>query len=119
MRTSEAHLVTDLMRAHAAEPSEAIAYRQAPRCHVCSAADKGFAGGAAVRELVDDLLLVPKTITSIVRLIEPFQAGWPEEGRISRYGVMRHSRNHLKWEQAAARQIAERNAARAQKVDEA
>jgi hypothetical protein len=33
--------------------------------------------------------------------------------------LMRHARNHLRWEQPAARRIAERNAERAGKVDDA
>src|SRR6266508_185877 len=108
-RTSEWTTVSGLMQAQRADDdlSAVAEYRSDPRCHVCSASDRGLAAGGAVRSLVDDLLLVPKTYASILRCIEPFMESWPEDARISRYGLMRHAKKHLRWEQAAARKIAE------------
>jgi hypothetical protein len=96
-----------------------LGYRTDSRCHVCSAPDRDVPNGWAVRNLVDELLLVPKTYAAILRLIEPLMASWPDDARISRHSLMRHSRNHLAWEQAAIRQIAERHAQETGKVDEA
>jgi hypothetical protein len=72
-----------------------------------------------VRNLIDELLVVPKTYAAILKLIEPLMEMWPEDARISRHSLTRHSRNHLQWEKAAARQIAERHAQKAGKLDEA
>jgi hypothetical protein len=72
-----------------------------------------------VRNLIDELLVVPKTYAAILALIEPLMETWPEDARISRHSLTRHSRNHLQWERAAARRIAERHAQKAGKVDEA
>ena len=119
-RTTEWHAVAGLMRAQeVADAAKPVDYQTDPRCHVCSAPDRGLSNGWGVRNLVDELLLVPKPYASILTLIEPLMETWPEDARISRHSLTRHSRNHLKWEKAAARQIAERHAQKAGKVDEA
>src|SRR3954454_5683147 len=118
-RTSEWGTAAGLMEAQNGSGPITGGYKRDSRCHVCSAPDHDIANGSAVRNLIDDLLLVPKSYAAILRLIEPLMDSWPEESRISRYGLMRHARNHLRWEQAAARRIAERNAERAGKVDDA
>jgi hypothetical protein len=106
-RTSEWGTVAELMQAQGADDPVLVENRTDPRCHVCSAPDRDVPNGLAVRNLIDDLLLVPKTYASILRLIEPLMESWPEDARISRYGLMRHAKNHLRWEQAAVRRIAE------------
>jgi hypothetical protein len=117
-RTAEWQMVAGLMQAQeVTEPP--VEYRIDSRCLVCSAPDRGLPNGWAVRNLVDEMLVVPKTYAAIMRLIEPLTEAWPEEVRISRHSLRRHSQNHLRWEQAAARQIAERNAQKAGKRDEA
>src|SRR5206468_10227274 len=73
--------------------------------------------GRAVRHLIDEWLRVPQTEAAILALIEPLMETWPEDARISRHSLTRHSKNHLQWEQAAARQIAERHAQKAGKRD--
>lgn len=112
-------MVAGLMEAQNGTERTAVEYRTDPRCHVCSAPDRDVPNGWAVRNLIDELLCVPKTYAAILRLVEPLMESWPEDARISRHSLMRHSRNHLAWEKAAARQIAERNAEKAGKVDEA
>jgi len=118
-RTAEWSTVSGLMQAQNGARHPSVEYKTDHRCHVCSAPDRGVPNGAAVRNLVDDLLLVPKTYASILKLVEPLMESWPEGARISRYGLMRHAKNHLRWEQAAARKIAERHAKKAGKIDEA
>src|SRR4051812_42446424 len=56
---------------------------------------------------------------AILRLIEPLMESWPEEARISRYSLMRHARSHLAWEQAAIREVADRRAHEARKLEDA
>jgi hypothetical protein len=112
-------MVAGLMQAQNGSDLAPVEYRTDSRCHVCSAPDKDLANGGAVRNLVDELLLVPKTYAAILRLIEPLTKEWPDDCRISRHSLTRHAKNHLRWEQAAARQIAERSAQKAGKRDEA
>lgn len=118
-RTSEWNTVAGLMQAENGSSHAPTEYKSDPRCHVCAAPDRGVPNGAAVRDLIDDLLLVPKTYASILKLVEPLMGSWPEDARISRYGLMRHSKNHLRWEQAAARRLAEQHARRVGKIDDA
>jgi|tagenome__1003787_1003787.scaffolds.fasta_scaffold20983052_2 hypothetical protein len=118
-RTSEWGTVATLMEGQVAKTQPSVDYRADPRCHVCSGPDHDLANGWAVRNLVDELLLTAKPYAAILRLIEPLMKTWPEDARVSRYSLMRHSKNHLRWEQAAARQIVERNAQKAGKRDEA
>jgi len=118
-RTSEWNTVASLMEAQTGGSPTTGDYKPDSRCRVCSAPDRDVPNGSAVRNLVDDLLLAPRPYAAILRLIEPLMDPWPQESRISRYGLMRHARNHLRWEEAAARRIAERNAEKAGKVDDA
>ena len=116
-RTTEWSTVAGLMETRNGGSLPSAEYRTDPRCHVCSAPDQGLPNGWGVRNLIDELLLVPKTYAAILRLIEPLTDTWPEDARISRFSLMRHAKNHLAWEKAAARQIAERRAQKAGKVD--
>jgi hypothetical protein len=112
-------LVAGLMQAQNADDPAVTEYRVDPRCHICAAPDRGVPNGVAIRNFIDELLMVPKGYASILKLIEPLMESWPEDARVSRYSLMRHAKNHLRWEQAAARRIAERHAQRAGKRDEA
>ncbi len=118
-RTSEWSTVAGLMQAQNGSDPLPHPYPIDPRCHVCAAPDKDVPNGWAVRNLIDELLVVPKTYAAILTLIDPLTEAWPEDARISRHSLMRHSRNHLQWEKAAARKIAERHAQKAGKVDDA
>lgn len=118
-RTSEWNRVAGLMQAQSVSDQPSAEYVTDARCHVCSAPDRDVPNGWGVRNLIDELLLVPKPYAAILRLIEPLMEAWPEDLRISRFSLTRHSRNHLAWEKAAARQIAERNAQKTGKQDEA
>lgn len=81
-----------------------------PRCKICSAPQRDLPNGAAVRSLVDDLLLIPRDYSSIMRTLTPLMETWPEELRFSRFALMRHARRHLRWEQSAFRAVADRRA---------
>jgi hypothetical protein len=72
-----------------------------------------------VRDLVDELAVVPRTSAAILRVIDPLMEAWPEDVRISKHSVLRHIQRHLAWEQTAYRQIAERRAKDSGKVGEA
>ena len=109
-RTQEWNTVSGLMQAQTDDVLTVPEYQTNGACHVCSAPDRNVPNGWAVRNLVDELLLVPKTYSSVMRLIEPLMESWPEDSKISRYGLMRHSQRHLAWEKSAAREIAERRA---------
>jgi hypothetical protein len=65
---------------------------------------------AAVKNLAEELLLVPRTYASIVRTLEPLMAEWPPEARFSKHSLARHARRHLRWEAAAFREVADRRA---------
>ncbi|MEX1264785.1 MAG: hypothetical protein WEE66_12795 [Actinomycetota bacterium] len=67
--------------------------------------------GAMVKNLAEQLLLVPRPYTSIVRTLEPIMAEWPPEARFSQHSLARHARRHLNWEAAAFREVADRRAA--------
>jgi hypothetical protein len=93
-------------------------YKVESRCRVCSAPDQDVPNGSGVRNLIDELLMVPRSYSAISRLIDPLMDLWPEDVRISKESVMRHAKRHLGWEDAAVRQIAERRARNSGKVGE-
>lgn len=93
--------------------------RSESRCKICSAPERELPNGAAVRGLVDDLLLIPRDYTAIMRTVAPLMADWPEESQFSRFALMRHARRHLRWEQAAFRAVADRRARRGEKLNAA
>jgi hypothetical protein len=72
-----------------------------------------------VRDLVDELAIVPRTGAAIMRVIDPLMEAWPEDVRISKHSVLRHIQRHLAWEQTAFRQIAERRAKDSGRVQDA
>ena len=94
-------------------------YRPQSRCRVCSAPDRDVPNGAIVRDLVDELAVIPRTCAAILRVIDPLMAAWPEDVRISKHSVLRHIQRHLNWEQTAIRQIAERRAKDSGRVQDA
>ena len=73
--------------------------------------------GAAVKNLVEELVMVPRSYASIVRTVEPFLAEWPPEARFTKHSVARHAHRHLKWEAAALREIADRRTSQLEQVD--
>ena len=100
-RTSEWGTISGLMDSKNVDAVTSVDPRADARCRICSAPNRGVPNGWAVRNLIDELLCVPKSYAAILRLIEPLTAPWPEDARISRYSLMRHARSHLAWEQSS------------------
>jgi hypothetical protein len=100
-------------------PAVSIEPRDEPRCKICRAADKDLPNGAAVRNLVDRLLMVPTPYPEVVRMLSPLMDQWPEGAQPSEFSVRRHAQRHLKWEEAAFRAIADRRADKIAQVAEA
>jgi hypothetical protein len=114
-RSATWNLTADLM-ASGHEEQPPIHPLTESRCKICSAAERDLPNGAAVRGLVDDLLLIPRDYSAIMRTVAPLMADWPEELRFSRFALMRHARRHLRWEEAAFRAVADRRSRQAAKV---
>lgn len=85
-------------------------YRPEPRCHICTAGEtrKGLKNGEAVRNLIDTLLLYPKSYKDIETIILPFMAEWPDKHRITYRSIRTHQRQHLPWDKLAMRMMVER-----------
>lgn len=94
------------------ETLDGIEFRYQPerRCRVCSATDprKGLQNGGQVKQLVDDLLLYPKDIAGIWRVIEPMMAQWPHQHKISYKSIRTHQKRHLPFDALALRGMVER-----------
>jgi len=108
-------MASELMAA--SSPEEPVEIRSEARCKVCAAPERDLPNGAAVKNLVEELLLVPKPYAAILRLVEPLLADWPEEYRFSKYSLRRHAQRHLRWEQTGFRAIADRRAHEAERVN--
>ena len=87
-------------------------YLPEPRCRVCTAdeARKGLTNGLAVKNLVDTLLLYPKSLADIQRTIDPMMETWPNKYRITYKSVRTHLNKHLAWDKRALRKMVERYA---------
>lgn len=89
---------------------EVYGYKPEPRCHVCAADMKGYKNGNQAKELVDTLLLYPKSFAEVLRIVEPLMEGWPEKAKITYRSIKTHMDKHLPWDRLAFRMIAERRA---------
>lgn len=84
-------------------------YLPEPRCRICSASEpkKGLPNGMDVREMVDTLLLYPKSVADVFRTIEPMMADWPAKAKITYKSIRTHQNNHLAWDRLAVRTMVE------------
>jgi hypothetical protein len=89
------------------------------RCKVCMSSMADLPNGPAVKDLVTELLMVPRPYESIMRTVEPFMSERPFEARFSCHSVRRHAQRHLRWEEQALRAIADRRANHLAQVDAA
>lgn len=89
---------------------EEFRYLPEPRCRVCSADDsrKGLTNGLAVKNLVDSLLMWPKSLAEIQRIIDPMMESWPAKYHITYKSVRGHQNKHLAWDKLAYRMMVER-----------
>lgn len=85
-------------------------YLPEPRCRVCTAGEarKGLRNGAQVSNLVDTLLLYPKSVADVHRTIEPMMEDWPTKAKITYKSIRTHLHNHLSWDRVAMRMMVER-----------
>jgi len=85
-------------------------YMPEPRCRVCSAdeARKGLINGRIVRNLVDDLLLYPKSMKEVLFTIEPLMETWAPKYKISYKSIRTHMKKHLAWDRLAMRMMVEK-----------
>jgi len=81
-------------------------YRLVPQCRVCKSPE-------SIRNLIDKLLLAPKSYKEVLRQIRPLeeQLGVEESQLISYDSVRNHQRNHLPSDKQEIREIVERRAA--------
>lgn len=88
---------------------EEFKYLPEPRCRVCTAGEesKGLPNGVEVGNLVDSLLLYPKSVADIQRTIEPMMEGWPPKARITYKSIRTHLNKHLAWDRLAVRKMVE------------
>jgi hypothetical protein len=86
---------------------EDFKYMPEPRCRVCTAADKGTPNGVEVRELINSLILYPKSVADIQRTIEPMMADWPNKSKITYKSIRTHQNKHLAWDRLAVRKMVE------------
>ena len=86
---------------------EEFRYLPEPRCRVCTANDKNLPNGLEVQELVDGLLLYPKSVADIYRTIEPLMADWPPKAKVTYKSIRTHQDRHLAWDRRAMRVMVE------------
>ena len=84
---------------------EVYSYRLIPQCRVCKSPE-------SIRNMVDSLLLFPKSYKEVLRHIRPLEEslGVEEAALISYDSIRNHQRNHLPMEKQAVREIVERRA---------
>lgn len=84
---------------------ELYLYKRSPQCKICNTSDD-------LRNIVDSLLLFPKSYKEVLRAIEPLQEklGLPKEERINYENIRNHQKNHLPFEKRMVREVVERRA---------
>lgn len=89
---------------------EVFRYLPEPRCRVCSAGEarKNLPNGSRVTNLVDTLLLYPKSMLEVLHTIEPLMEEWPPKARITYKSIRTHLHKHLGYDRAAMRLMVER-----------
>jgi len=85
---------------------ETYTYNYSTRCKICTA-------GEELKNLVDTLLLYPKSYAETLRSIQPLQErlGIEEKDRITYDNIRIHQKKHLPFDKIAVREIVERRAA--------
>lgn len=89
---------------------EEFRYLPEPRCRVCSAGDvrKRLPNGANVANMVDSLLLYPKSISDVYRAVEPLMGEWPPKSKITYKSIRTHLNKHLAFDHKAMRLMVEK-----------
>ena len=84
---------------------ELFLYKTSPHCKVCNTSDD-------LKNIIDSLLLFPKSYKEVLRAIQPLQDKLdlaPEE-RINYENIRLHQKNHLPFEKRVVREVVERRA---------
>lgn len=84
---------------------ELFLYKSSPLCKVCNTSDD-------LKNIIDSLLLFPKTYREVLQAIQPLQdkLGLEEHDRINYENIRNHQKNHLPFEKRLVREIVERRA---------
>jgi hypothetical protein len=84
---------------------ELFLYKYSPQCKVCNTSDE-------LKNVIDSLLLFPKTYKEVLTLIQPIQEklGLTDEERINYENIRLHQKNHLPFEKKIVRDIVEKRA---------
>jgi len=84
---------------------ELFLYKSSPTCKICTTSDD-------LKNIIDSLLLFPKTYKEVLQAIEPLQDKLGIEGsdRINYANIRNHQKRHLPFEKAMVREIVEKRA---------
>jgi len=84
---------------------ELYLYSSSPNCKICSTSDE-------LKNIIDSLLLFPKTYREVLQAIEPIQDKLGIEGkeRINYENIRNHQKKHLPFEKRLVREIVEKRA---------
>jgi len=82
---------------------QTYSYRLIPQCKVCKAPE-------SIRNIVDSLLLFPKSYKEVLRHVRPLEEDLGVESKdlIGYDSIRNHQRNHLPSDKAAIREIVEK-----------
>jgi hypothetical protein len=85
---------------------EIYLYKSSPNCKICTTSDD-------LKNIIDSLLLFPKTYKEVLKSIEPIQDKLGMEGseRINYENIRNHQKRHLPFEKLMVREIVEKRAA--------
>jgi len=84
---------------------ELFLYKSSPLCKVCNTSDD-------LKNIIDSLLLFPKSYKEVLLAIQPLQdkLGLTESERINYENIRNHQKNHLPFEKKLVRDIVEKRA---------
>jgi hypothetical protein len=84
---------------------ELFLYKRSSQCKICTTSDE-------LKNIIDTLLLFPKSYKEVLNAIQPLQDKLGIEGkdRINYENIRNHQKNHLPFEKRAVRDVVERRA---------
>ena len=84
---------------------EIFLYKYSPNCKICTTSD-------ALKNIIDSLLLFPKSYKEVLQAIEPIQdeLGIDGKDRINYENIRNHQKRHLPFEKRLVREIVEKRA---------
>jgi hypothetical protein len=84
---------------------ELFLYKRSSQCKICTTSDE-------LKNIIDTLLLFPKSYKEVLNAIQPLQdrLGIDGKDRINYENIRNHQKNHLPFEKRAVRDVVERRA---------